>query len=879
MKILLLTAFLFLSTATYSQDAPPPQANIVKASAEPSPKSTPTANDKKKSAAKKNKNNDDKDANSVVKKSRFNLPPEKAEPVRIPRFDQSPVIDGKLDEAIWQQAATFKDFYQVSPGDNSPPSKPTIAYIGYDERHLYLAFHCFDEPDKVRATIASRDNVFGEDNVRVWLDTYNDQRRAYILGFNPLGIQMDGIVTEGQGQDFSVDIVMESKGSIVADGWVVEVKIPFKSLRYTAGKGKMWGFNVVRNIDRFNDELDSWMPDDRNISGTLVKHGKITGLENIKTERTLEVVPSITLSETGRRMRTVPRYILNNRGIFHPVLNPNGVLPDPGRFVNQPIKQDIGVTMKFGITPNITLDAAINPDFAEIEADAPVVTANQRFPIFFQEKRPFFLEGVEIFQSPLQVFYSRQIIDPDAAAKLTGKIGKTSFGFLAATDKAPGNYDDEDRNDPSIRPGIDEFLDKNAHFAVVRVKHDIGRENNLGFFGTARIFPEQRNFLAGFDGRIKYSPKLISQFQIVGSNSRTCFRDAAFEPDLNQMQAQRNREICGGSTFRQYRVGNGVGYYWNLDYTEKNRGWVIQAVGRSKDYRADAGFTRRVNTNSLFWGSRLSTEPKSKGFLLRADWRHGASIAYDWKGRSQNAGLSSNVNLTLQGSTYVNFGGGLSYERLFEEEFGLKRMPTRPNGGAFFGAPERSTYQPYLSANVSKTFNKQFSAYGFVGTIWNAYDFDFGGGNRYPRVSPAALAGKSQLDPGTGLQFDLNVGFNYKPIDPLRVSLDYTKARLTRNDTGRTAFDTNIFTLRSTYQFTRFAFVRTRVDYDTLASRAAGQLLFGYNPNPGTALYVGYNDNFNYNGFSPFTGQLEPKFERNARTFFIRASYLFRRSF
>jgi hypothetical protein len=206
-------------------------------------------------------------------------------------------------------------------------------------------------------------------------------------------------------------------------------------------------------------------------------------------------------------------------------------------------------------------------------------------------------------------------------------------------------------------------------------------------------------------------------------------------------------------------------------------------------------------------------------------------------------------------------------------------MPTRPNGGAFFGAPERSTYQPHLSANVSKTFNKQFSAYGFIGTIWNAYDFDFGGGNRYPRVSPAALAGKSQLDPGTGRQFDLNVGFNYKPIDPLRVSLDYTKARLTRNDTGLTAFDTNIFTLRSTYQFTRFAFVRTRVDYDTLASRAAGQLLFGYNPNPGTALYVGYNDNFNYNGFSPFTGQLEPKFERNARTFFIRASYLFRRSF
>lgn len=902
MKLSLLITFLFLSTAVYSQEAQPPAANIINASATPSPKSSPPADGAKNSEAKENKNIDDKNANDAVKKSRFNLPREKVEPMRVPRFDQSPVIDGKLDEPVWQQAATFKDFYQISPGDNIAASKPTIAYMGYDERHLYLAFYCFDEPDKIRASVASRDNVFGEDNVRVWLDTYNDQRRAYILGFNPLGIQMDGIVTEGQGQDFSVDIVMESKGSIVADGWVVEVKIPFKSLRYTAGKGKMWGFNVARNIDRLNDELDSWMPDDRNISGTLVKHGKITGLENIKTERTLEIVPSVTLSETGRRTRTVPRYILNQVGPYHPVLNQTGVI-DPGRFVNQPIEQDIGVTVKFGITPNITLDAAINPDFAEIEADAPVVTANQRFPIFFQEKRPFFLEGVEIFQSPLRVFYSRTIEDPDAAAKLTGKIGKTSFGFLAATDKAPGNFDEDDRNDPSVRPRIDEFIDKNAHFAIVRVKRDIGKENNIGFFGTARVFPERRNFLGGFDGRFKFSPKLVSQFQVVGTSTRSCFGDPEFEPSLHPAQAQRNREICGGNRFSQYRTGNGIGYYWNLDYTEKNRGWVIEAVGRSKDYRADSGFTRRTNTNSIFVGARLSTEPKSKGTLLRADFRPGASINYDWKGRAQDSSLSGNFSLALQGSTYVNFGGGISYERVFEEEFGLKRMPSRPDDGAFIGAPERSTYQPYVSANVSKTFNKKFSAYGFIGTIWNAFDFDFGGGNRYPRVSPLYVAYQAAfdeylrlfiqrpndptlvrptapaLDPGPGRQFDLNLGFNYKPTDPLRVSLDYTKARLTRNDTGRTAFDTNIFTLRSTYQFTRFAFVRTRVDYDTLQSRAAGQLLFGWNPNPGTALYVGYNDSINYNGFNPFTGQLEPRFERNSRTFFIRASYLFRRSF
>ncbi|MGQ0543451.1 MAG: DUF5916 domain-containing protein, partial [Blastocatellia bacterium] len=356
----------------------------------------------------------------AAKQGKIEIPPEKARPMSVPKIAIGITIDGKPDEEAWKSAAVFKDFYQTSPGDNVAPSKPTEVYMMYDEKHLYIAFKCWDEKDKIRATVAKRDNVFGEDNVRVFLDTYDDQRRAYILGFNPFGIQQDGIHTEGQGQDYSVDIVMESKGVIEDWGWSVEVKIPFKSLRYTAGKDKKWGFNAARNIDRFNDELDEWMPNDRNVSGRLNKHGRITGLDGIKYERTLEIVPSITLSETGRRTRVFPTTI-----------------GAPDRFVNGPLKQDIGVTVKYTISPNITLDAAYNPDFAEIEADAPVVTANQRFPIFFQEKRPFFLEGADTFQSPLRIFNSRSIVDPDIAAKLTGKIEKTSFGFLVALDKAP----------------------------------------------------------------------------------------------------------------------------------------------------------------------------------------------------------------------------------------------------------------------------------------------------------------------------------------------------------------------------------------------------------------------------------------------------------
>src|SRR5829696_6083711 len=249
---------------------------------------------------------DEKKTAAPVKKGGIDVPAEKANPITIPKLSIAITVDGRLNEEAWKTAAVFKDFYQTNPGDNIAPSKPTEVLMMYDEKHLYVAFKCWDEKDKIRATVAKRDDVFGEDNVRMWLDTYNDQRRAYVFGFNPFGIQQDGIYTEGRGADFSVDIVMESKGVIEDWGWSVEVKIPFKSLRYNAGKGKLWGFNAARNIDRFNDEFDQWLPDDRNISGFLVKHGKISGLDDIKTERTLEIVPSVTLSESGVRKRTIP---------------------------------------------------------------------------------------------------------------------------------------------------------------------------------------------------------------------------------------------------------------------------------------------------------------------------------------------------------------------------------------------------------------------------------------------------------------------------------------------------------------------------------------------------------------------------------------------
>src|SRR5437868_14647 len=447
------------------------------------------------------------------------IPPEKAKPIVVPRFDKPPVIDGKLDDEVWKTAAVFKDFYQINPGDNITPSKPTEAMIGYDAKTLYFAFHCYDEPDKIRATVAKRDDVFGEDNVRVFLDTFNDQRRAYVLGWNPLGVQQDGIMTEGSGQDFSVDIVMESKGMITTDGWTLEVAIPFKSLRYEAGKGKLWGIHIWRNIDRFNDEMDSWVPISRDISSQLVQEGHITGLENISTERTLEVIPSFTVSETGKRVNALTLA----------QLAANPTVLDPGRTLNQPLKFDLGVTAKYSLTPTITLDLAINPDFAQVEADQTVVTANQRFPIFFEEKRPFFLEGIDIFQTPIQAVHTRAIVDPDIAVKLSGKRGRNTFGILLASDNAPGNFTKEEKQDANTFPTIARFIDKNAYVGILRLKRDVGKQSYIGLLLTSYNFIEKHNQLGGIDGRFQISKQKTFSFQVLGSTSRRCF----FEPVLD----------------------------------------------------------------------------------------------------------------------------------------------------------------------------------------------------------------------------------------------------------------------------------------------------------------------------------------------------------
>lgn len=807
------------------------------------------------------------------------IPPEKAKPLTVPRFDKPPVIDGKLDDEVWKHAAVFKDFYQVSPGDNTAPSKPTEVFIGYDAKSLYLGFHCFDdEPDKVRATVAKRDGAFGDDNVRVFLDTFNDQRRAYVLGWNPLGIQQDGIMTEGQGTDFSVDIVMESKGMLTSDGWVVEVAIPFKSLRYEAGKGKLWGIHVWRNFFRFNDEVDSWMPLNRDVSSNLAQEGHLTGLEGISTERTLEVIPSLTVSETGKRVNALSAA----------QLAANPTLLDPGRMLNDPIKHDIGVTMKYGITPTVTLDLTINPDFAQVEADQTVVTANQRFPIFFEEKRPFFLEGIDIFQTRLQPVHTRAIVNPQLAVKLTGKRGRNTFGVLLASDKAPGNFVGDERNDPiNFR-----FLDKHAYIGVFRVKHDVGKQSSIGFLATSYNFIEKHNQLGGVDGRFHINQQTTFGFQVLATTSRRCFSD----PSANLHTTLITEPCYNGGTSRDfYRTGNGLGYTFSYNRDGRHFYYGFNGNGRTRDYRADVGFTRRTNYNNEGMYLGYNSEPKPKARLINWHLNISADIGYDFQGRSHDNGQEAQVELNFRKNTF--FGGGISFDygRLFEEEFGVRRTATQL--GAFAGNSERSKHSMSRYFFAGTNPSKKYRINVVLAQNSGSFDYDFGAEPKFARASPSAIAaqqatiaGKCKAasppiaclalqDPGPGKELEVELNLSYQPTTALNLSLSYNKDRLVRNDTHLTAFDDNIYSFRSTYQFTRFVFARARIDYDTLSSNARAQFLFGYTPNPGTAFYAGYNDDLRRNGFNPFTGQLEPGFRRNGRTFFIKMSYLIRKSF
>ncbi|HEV8124102.1 MAG TPA: DUF5916 domain-containing protein [Gemmatimonadales bacterium] len=760
--------------------------------------------------------------------------------VHLGRFDAPPVIDGILDEPAWQTAARLEGFIQTEPGDNTAPTHPTVVMIGFDARSIYIGLVATDDSAQVRATIAARDAILNDDIITLFLDTFGDRKRAYVLAFNPLGIQQDGVYTEGtELPDYSVDLVMQSRGRVTATGWSVEAEIPLSSLRFSASPGQSWHLQVQRRIRHLNNELDSWMPLVRGDAAFLARAGTLSGIDQLPARRSVELIPSVTGLWAGER-------------------TPGAASGGPDAFRDQALNPDVGLSGRMGLSSGVSLDVAVNPDFAQVEADAPIVLANQRFPTKFPEKRPFFLEGLDLFQTPISVVHTRTIVDPMAAVKLTGTRGSTAFGLLLASDEAPGSFSDLERRDSSLQSQIDRLGGHNSSIAVLRARRETGAGSTVGLLGTGYHFVDRDNVTGGVDVRLAPNPRLVATAQLTGTWARRSF----YDPETNQ-------DVL--------RDGTGLGYYLSLRRTGRHFNTILTGSGRSPDYVSEVGFTAQVNTNVWSLETRWNSEQHADATLMSWSAAHTVLVQFDWQGRPTYGFLWPRLALNFPRLTTVTIGPYLDYNRIFEEEFGPKRGPGQ--AGAFFGAPSRETLYRGFAITGSSTPDRRWTIEESLDWSWDTFDYDFGDGPRFPRVSPAALADpNAPLDPGPGATFDASLTVAWTPVSAIRVDASYTRSQLRREDTGRFAYRENLWSGETVLQLGSFTFLRLRADYRSSRSNLRTQFLAAWTPNPGTAVYLGYDDDLNHEGYSPFSGIREPGWQRNARTLFVKLSWLFRKT-
>ena len=375
-------------------------------------------------------------------------------------------------------------FLQREPGDLVPASETTEAYLSYDASNFYAVFVCrTKDPSGIRARMARRESVFSDDFVGVFLDTFNDHQRAYMFLTTPLGIQADGIVTEGQNDDFSFDTVWHSSGRLTDFGYVVTLTIPFKSLRFQPGPGeRTWGISLIRAIP-VNNETSFWPGITRTVSSFTSQFADARGFEGVSPGRTIQLIPYATFA--GARF-----------------------LEDAA--IDRSADGRAGLDAKVVVHDAVTLDLTANPDFSQVESDEPQVTVNQRFEVFFPEKRPFFLENAGYFKTPLNLFFSRRIRDPQGGARATGKLGGWAVGALAIDDRAPGH---------ALDPGDPLYGDRTFN-GVVRARREIG-ESSVGALVTSRDFGPSSNRVASIDTRLRLNPRWFFDGQAVVSDSKT----------------------------------------------------------------------------------------------------------------------------------------------------------------------------------------------------------------------------------------------------------------------------------------------------------------------------------------------------------------------
>jgi Domain of unknown function (DUF5916) len=397
--------------------------------------------------------------------------------IEIPRVEAAPKLDDYATGGGAGVAVT--EFLQREPGDLVPVSDPTTAYLSYDQDNLYVAFVCKSaNPSSIRARMSRRESIFDDDFVGVHLDPFREQQRAYMFFSNPIGIQADGVTSEGSGDDMSYDAVWSSAGRRTADGYVVLMAIPFKSLRFPSGTDpSAWGIALQRAIPT-RSESSFWPGITNRISGFSSQFGDLEGVRGASPGRNVQVIPYGTFA--GARFLDEATDARANQTDFRAGLDAKLVLKD-----------------------KISVDATVNPDFSQVESDEPQVTINQRFEVFFPEKRPFFLENADYFQTPITLFFSRRIRDPQAGTRVTGRVGRWALGALAMDDRQPGR---------AVDAASDAFGDR-ALNTVVLARRDFSNQSRLGFMATSREFAGSSNNVGSVDTRIRLNPRLFAEGQ------------------------------------------------------------------------------------------------------------------------------------------------------------------------------------------------------------------------------------------------------------------------------------------------------------------------------------------------------------------------------
>jgi len=547
--------------------------------------------------------------------------------VRPSRTPISPTIDGRLDDAMWADAVHINEFVQLSPLDGAPGTEQTEAYIAYDSANIYIGVYAhYLDPSILRANRTDRDQARGDDSFSIYLDPFLDQQRAYVFTVNAYGVQTDAILSArrsgggfgggGGGReprgffgpprgDASWDTLFTAAGQVVSDGFMAELAIPFKSLRYPQRRDDTphrWGFQVARTI-RGKNETVVWSPVARDVAGFLPQMGVLEGMTSLSTSRNIEILPTFTALQFG-------------------------ALDTAGNFLTGNPKPEGGLNFKYGVTSNLTADVTFNPDFSQIESDRPQIEVNQRFALFYPELRPFFLEGAEIFQfrGPVNLVHTRTIVNPRYGAKLTGKAGKTTIGIMYADDVAAGDLEDPE----------DSAFGQIAQTFVGRVRYDLYAESYIGAIFTDRELLDSYNRVGGFDSNFRLGNTHSFGVRAVGTRDR----------DLDGLESD--------------------GYLLDASFrkTGRNLSYVLAHYALSPDFQTDIGFVRRTDQRATFSNISYRWWPESWLISWGPNFNYMRGHNFDWvlEDEQASAGLNFSFSNNVRFDTTLNrdmerFGG------------------------------------------------------------------------------------------------------------------------------------------------------------------------------------------------------------------------------